>query len=53
MRHYELAAGHAEECDKSHEQVMHDKAARGMNLHRDPDYDSHLGIERSSVKVPV
>ena len=44
---------HAAENDKSFEELEYDKAARRMARERDPDYDSHLGIERSQVKVQV
>ena len=49
----EVGAVHAAENDKSFEELEYDKAARRMARERDPDYDSHLGIERSQVKVQV
>jgi gamma-carbonic anhydrase len=49
----EVGAVHAAENDKSFEELEYDKAARRMQRERDPDYDSHLGIERSQVKVQV
>ena len=48
----EVGAVHAAENDKSFEELEYDKAARRMARERDPDYDSHLGIERE-VKVQV
>ena len=49
----EVGAVHAAENDKSFEELEYDKAARRMQRERDPDYDSHLGIERSQLKVQV
>ena len=49
----EVGAVHAAEAGKSFEEIEHDKAARAMAIERDVDYDSHLGIERSQVKVQV
>lgn len=49
----EVGAVHAAEAGKSFEEIEHDKAARAMAMERDDDYDSHLGITRSDVKVQV
>lgn len=49
----EVGAVHAAECGKSHEEIMHDVAARQMARERDADYDSHLGVTRDQVKVQV
>ncbi|KAL0030623.1 hypothetical protein WJX79_010333 [Trebouxia sp. C0005] len=40
---------HAAENAKTPEEIQIDKDAREDRLERDPDYDSHLGIERDPV----
>lgn len=44
-----LATIHAAENAKTFEEVEHDKDLREDRAMRDPDYDSHLGIERDPV----
>ncbi|KAL3152929.1 hypothetical protein ABBQ38_012232 [Trebouxia sp. C0009 RCD-2024] len=44
-----LARIHAAENAKTHEEIEADKDAREDRLQRDPDYDSHLGIERDPI----
>jgi hypothetical protein len=44
-----LAATHAAECAKSFEQLRASVTARGEELERDADYDSHRGIAPPST----
>lgn len=44
-----LARIHAAENAKTPEEIQIDKDAREDRLERDPDYDSHLGIERDPI----
>ncbi|KAK9829503.1 hypothetical protein WJX72_006243 [[Myrmecia] bisecta] len=48
-----LAAVHAEENAKTVEEIEEDKAKRLDRAQRDPDYDSHLGLERDPVSRAI
>lgn len=42
----DLAEVHREETSKTFDEIEWDKIVRADRLERDPDYDSHMGVER-------
>lgn len=45
-RYADLADVHREETSKTFDEIEWDKIVRADRLERDPDYDSHMGVER-------